>query len=116
MTDASMPASARSYGCTFGCGNPYDIIVIQVADSTTEMLCVPCFTRLALDVVKAITEEADPEVQAALAAWTEVADTIAPGPRGRQRGRNAPATIDDPDIIEQFSVFIDDDGEVLDVE
>jgi hypothetical protein len=77
-------------------------VFISVADGTTEFLCLPCFVKLASDLVHAVTS---PEAADVLAA---VADTqgieYAPVTRNtvRGRGHNAPATTDDPDLLDAF--------------
>lgn len=100
------PGTERSYGCTFGCGNPYDYVFIDVRSGTTEFLCLPCFIRLAHDMLTAVTEP-DP---ADMAKWLH---TIAPldptpmnGSKPRGRGHNAPATSDDPDLFDTFDAVI----------
>lgn len=80
----------RSYGCSFGCGNPYDYIVISVADATTEFLCLPCYVRLAVDMVAAVTDTGDPKVREAMAAIGGIDIGSTPGPKGKPRGKNAP--------------------------
>lgn len=49
--------------CAFSCGRPYDVIVVQVADNSTLMLCMPDFVSFAANVAKAMTEPDDPAVQ-----------------------------------------------------
>ena len=99
-------APARSYGCTFGCGNPYDYIVISAADGTTEFLCLPCYVRLAIDMIAAVTNADDPKVQEAMRALGDMPIDIAPRPSGKPRGKNAPATTDDPELFEAFDDVI----------
>ena len=100
----------RSYGCTFGCGNPYDYVFISVRDGTTEFLCMPCFIRLAHDILSAVTEP-DPEQ---VAKWLHV---IAPldqapmtGRKPRKGKHNAPATADDPELFGAYEdvITVDD--------
>ena len=97
----------RSYGCTFGCGNPYDYVFISVRDGTTEFLCLPCFVRLASDIVTAVTEP-DPEQ---VSKWLKTISPLAPTPMRansvRSGRKNAPATNDDPDLFETFDSRID---------
>jgi hypothetical protein len=97
----------RSYGCTFACGNPYDYVFISVRDGTTEFLCLPCFVRLASDMVAAVTEP-DPEQTA---KWLKTISPLAQAPmksNGVKRGRkNAPATSDDPELFDAFDSRID---------
>jgi len=58
---APVTPPVRSYGCTFGCGNPYNYIVTSVVDSTSDFLCIPCFLKLASQILDAF-EESDPEI------------------------------------------------------
>lgn len=99
--------TARSYGCTFACGNPYDYVFISVRDGTTEFLCLPCFIRLAHDMLAAVTEP-DPEQ---VAKWLKAISPLDQAPmksNGAKRGRkNAPATNDDPDLFDAFDSRID---------
>jgi hypothetical protein len=105
MSDSDVP-NMRSYGCTFGCGNPYDYVIVSVADNSVEMLCVPCYVRLAADMIAAITEPSDPGVMEALRAiGMDNAETV-PGPSGNPRGHNAPVGADDPAVFEAFNDVI----------
>jgi hypothetical protein len=99
----------RSYGCTFGCGNPYDVIVVSVADSTTELLCMPCFVKMASDVVEAITNPDSDAVQAAntMAGAYDMAPQTDLKVRGR--GHHAPATTQDPAVLAAFDDVITED-------
>jgi len=104
---ASIPE--RSYGCTFGCGNPYDYVFISVRDGTTEFLCLPCFVRLASDIVGAVTNP-DPEKEAAwLKAMSPLEHAHTTGTAPKPRGRNAPATNDDPELFDTFDGVITED-------
>lgn len=106
MSSTDHAQITRSYGCTFGCGNPYDIIVVTVSDGTTEMLCMPCFIKMATDMVRAFIDADDPEVRVALAAFTGTEQVPMSDNGIKPRGHNAPATSDDPDIIEAFDSVI----------
>jgi hypothetical protein len=111
VTSPEAAESPRSYGCTFGCGAPYDIIIIDVTDGVAHMLCVPCYIKLANDMISAMLNESDPETREALMLAIATRGEQAPGPSGRKRGKNAPATASDPDLIESFDAFssLDDD-------
>lgn len=113
MTDSNT-TEARSYGCTFACGNPYDFVVIDIRSGTTEFVCLPCFVRLAGDLVAAVTETNNPALAAALAydAGNPVAQ--APGPTGKRRGKNAPVTTIDPDLFDVFDAAMPDDVDAMD--
>jgi hypothetical protein len=105
-----MPAHAkvpeRSYGCTFGCGNPYDYVFISVRDGTTEFLCMPCFLRLAHDILSEVINP-DPERTASFLHKIAPFDTeAAPGGAPKPRGKNAPATTDDPELFDAFDGVI----------
>lgn len=102
-------APERSYGCTFGCGNPYDYVFISVRDGTTEFLCLPCFVRLAHDILSAVNEP-DPEQ---VAKWLHTISPLDQAPmsgRGVRKGRkNAPATSDDPELFDAYDSVITED-------
>lgn len=98
--------NSRSYGCSFACGNPYDYILVSVSDGTAEMLCMPCYVRLAIDMIAAVTETDNPAVQEALKAVNAIEIDTAPGPAGKSRGHNAPATADDADLFAAFEETI----------
>jgi hypothetical protein len=96
----------RSYGCSLGCGNPYDFIIVNVVDSETILACMPCYVKLAVDMVAAITSPDDPEIAAKLAMAGSVSQVPMNGSGVRKRGKNAPAEVDDPDIFEAFDSVI----------
>jgi hypothetical protein len=96
----------RSYGCSFGCGNPYDYIVVSVADGSTEFLCMPCYVKLATEIIEAVTNPDSEKVRAALADAGTIQQTVMNGPGPKRRGKNAPAGTEDPDLIEAFDSVI----------
>lgn len=106
MTPAPGAPPERSYGCTFGCGNPYDYVFVDVRSGTTEFLCLPCFVRLAHDMLQTVAEP-NPEKTAkwlhAIAPF-DTAPMTGNGPR--KRGHNAPATTDDPELFDAFEAVI----------
>lgn len=100
------PVTERSYGCSLGCGRPYDFIIIDVQSGTTEFPCVPCYLQLASDMLTAMLEPGNPDVQSALAAIGTVT-TVPMDGNGAKRGRrNAPANSEDPDLMEAFDSVI----------
>lgn len=96
----------RSYGCSYGCGNPYDYVIVSVSDSSTEFLCLPCFVRLATDLVAAVTDPAAGKVRDALTQTGYVDTGVVAGPVGKARGHNAPANTDDLDLITVYDDVI----------
>lgn len=100
---------ARSYGCSLGCGNPYDFVVVLVQDSTTQMLCTPCFVRTAADMLEAMTNMSDPEVQRRIAEAGAVEQVPMYGRQVAARGHEAPADTIDPDAIETFESYVLED-------
>ena len=98
--DPALPV--RSYGCTFGCGNPYDYIIISAADGQTEFLCMPCFVKLATDMIGALLDPDSPQVAEAIALARQESGEQVPGPSGQPRGRNAPATSGDSDLFAAY--------------
>lgn len=104
----------RSYGCSYGCGNPFDFVVTTVQDSSTLMVCTPCFVRTAMDMVAAIVNPDDPEIAARLAEAGAVESVPMNGRPVAARGHEAPVDSMDPDAIETFAGYVLDD-EVSDV-
>lgn len=103
MADAAME---RSYGCSYGCGNPYDFIFVSVSDGTTEFLCLPCFVKLAADMVEAALNPDVSHMAEALADMQSAEKAPMSNGKVRKRGKNAPATNDDPDLLEAFDSVI----------
>jgi hypothetical protein len=99
-------ATQRSYGCSYGCGNPYDYVIVSVADGTTEFLCIPCFLRLAENIIEAVINPANPEVIAAVAAVGTPEQAPMRNNTVRGRGKNAPVTSEDDDLIAAFDSVI----------
>lgn len=96
----------RSYGCSFGCGNPYDYVVVSVADSSTEFLCMPCYVKLATEIIEAVTNPDSETVRKAMAEAGQVQQTAMNGQGPKRRGKNAPAGTEDPDLITAFDSVI----------
>jgi hypothetical protein len=65
--------------------------------------------RLASDMVAAITESDNPDVAAKLSVVSGEVLESTPGPKGRTRGHNAPATTDDPDVFAAYDGVITED-------
>ena len=109
MTAPTPDTPVRSYGCSFGCGNPYDFIFVSVVDGTTEFLCLPCMVRLASDMVAAVTEPDNSALQVALAGAGQI--DAAPMSNGgvKKRGKNAPVTADDDDLLSAYEDVITED-------
>lgn len=61
MTESTL-AVACAHACAWGCGRKYDVIVVQVVDNSTLMLCLPDFVSFASNVAKAMTEPNNPDV------------------------------------------------------
>lgn len=104
----------RSYGCSLACGNPYDFVVVLVQDGTTQMLCTPCFVQTAADMLSAIVNPDDPEIQRRMSDVGPVEQVPMAGRQVAKRGHEAPADSFDPDAIETFAGYVLDD-EVNDV-
>lgn len=99
----------RSYGCSWGCGNPYDYVIINVADGTTEFLCLVCLLKLCQEMIGAVLNPDDPDVKAAMAEYASLERAPMTSGKVRKRGRNAPADIDDDDLIQAFDSRVTDD-------
>lgn len=78
------------------------MIVISVADGTTEFLCMPHFVETAAQVLTAITHPDDDDVMHAVAN-AGVADQVPMTGGGvKPPGHNAPATSDDDDLLAAY--------------
>ena len=99
----------RSYGCSYGCGNAYDVVVVMVQDGTTEFLCLPCFVRLASEVATALTDPENAKVIEALRQAGHMDGIPTPGPTAKAGRKNAPAGTDDPDLIAAYDDVVTED-------
>lgn len=109
MSELPPDTPHRSYGCSFGCGNPYDFIFVSVSDGTTEFLCLPCMVRLATDMVAAVTEPDNPTLLQALAGAGHVDSAPMANGGVKRRGKNAPVTADDDDLLSAYEDVITED-------
>lgn len=55
-------AAACLHSCQEGCGRTYDIVIIQVVDGSTNMMCIPCFMSFAHRIMTAMVEPENPAV------------------------------------------------------
>lgn len=110
MADDSTGMPERSFGCTYGCGNPFDVVLVMVQDGTTEFLCVPCFVQAAMTAVQAMTEAENPVIQEAVSVYLAAVGEQAPGPRPKPGRRNAPVTSDMPEGFGDFDESVPLDG------
>lgn len=99
----------RSYGCSWGCGNPYDYILISVAGGDAEFLCLVCMLKLMQDMIMAVLNPQDPAVRDAMNDTAGIEYAPMTSGRVRKRGKNAPADIDDDDLIDVFDSRIPED-------
>lgn len=111
MSSVDHAENPTSFGCTFGCGNAYDFVVVNVRDNSTEMLCAPCFCTLASNMIEAAVNPDNPTVVAAMALRQSIAADQVPGPTGRRGRRNPPATSHDPDLFAAYDPSADEDEE-----
>src|SRR5258707_13790362 len=107
VTNGTVPD--RSYGCSWGCGNPYDYIIISVADGTKEFMCLVCYMKLAQDMIMAVLNRQDRAAKAAMAALAGIEKAPMTSGRVRKRRKNARADIEDDDLITAFDSLIEDD-------
>jgi hypothetical protein len=99
----------RAYGCSLACGNPYDFVVILVQDGTTQFLCTPCFVHTAHDMLMAMADPGNSDVQRRMSEAGDVETVPMTQDFVMGRGHNAPAGVDDPDAIEAFAGFVLED-------
>lgn len=99
----------RSYGCSWGCGNPYDYVFVNVSDGTTEFLCLPCFLQLAEQLITAVVDPSNAIVQEAVAQMGNLDTAPMTGSKVKSRGKNAPVNAEDDDLIAAFDGIITED-------
>lgn len=106
MSEESEDVFERSYGCSFGCGNPYDFVLVDVASAETQFLCTMCFMRIASQMITAMVDANDPQVVEAMAYALQAPAEQVPGPRARKRGKNPPVGTTDPGVFEAYDGVI----------
>lgn len=103
--DNELPAPDRTYPCSYGCGNQIDVILTQVEDSTTLMLCMPCFILTAQQVLEAMVNPDNPDVKKRISdagAVNRATRGKAASSRAKKPEEQDP---DDPDYIAPFQGF-----------
>lgn len=66
---------ACTHACSFACGRKYDVVFVQVVDSSTLFLCIPCLVNFVHGIAKAMTEPDAPEVQEVISG-VSLEDTV----------------------------------------
>lgn len=99
----------RSYGCSLGCGNPYDFIVVTVQDGSTLFLCAPDFVKTGAEMLEAMTNPDSEFTQGRMAELDAVDTPPMDGPALPKRGHHAPVDTEDPDAIETFASYVLED-------
>lgn len=94
--------SKRSYGCQFGCGNPMDVVLTQILDNSTLILCIPCFVKVAIEIVDAMTGDVSTEVETARQELATMEQAPMSGSRARRGRHNAPVGTTSDDLIEAY--------------
>jgi hypothetical protein len=107
MSEELPQPPGRSYGCTFGCGRPYDFILVTVQDSSTEFLCMVCLITLSRDMINALADQGSNEMLAALAYAADEGNGQVPGPTAKPGRRNAPVGTEDDDTLSAFDSIIE---------
>lgn len=46
----------KNHDCQNGCGNVADVVVVNLDDSNADIVCMPCFLRLANDISQQFME------------------------------------------------------------
>lgn len=101
--------SPRSYGCQYGCGNSMDVILTQILDNSTLILCIPCFVKTAIEIVDAMTGDISPDVEAQRQELNAMEQAPMTGSRARRGRHNAPVGVDNEGLIEVYDTQITDD-------
>lgn len=67
MDDEEHTGEVCIHACSWGCGRKYDIILTQIVDASTLMLCIPCMLSFSRNVAQAMVEADSGEVREVLA-------------------------------------------------
>lgn len=102
MTEPLPEQPERSYGCSMGCGAPFDIVIISVQDASTLMLCIPCHLRLAMQLMESFVDGDSDQVQRMISEAGAAGDAAPFDGNVRRRGHNAPVNSDDAGLIEAY--------------
>lgn len=62
MTEQVAEAAACLHACQYGCGRPYDVIMVQVIDGSSSFLCIPCLMAWSHQIMTAMVEPENPQV------------------------------------------------------
>lgn len=101
MSD-NIEGTKRSYGCSYGCGNPYDFVVVPVADPTSTLcLCTPCMIRTSHDMVQGFIS-AQEEVDARIREMGTPEQVPMNGPGVKAGHGNAPVQAEEDDLFDEF--------------
>lgn len=107
MTEVS--GELRSYGCSYGCGNPYDFVVTTISDMSSLALCAVCFMRTAHDMMTAVMDPNNPEVQKRVAEAQLDNVVQFDAEHLKRRGHNAPVDASSQDAIDAFDGYVMED-------
>lgn len=99
----------RSYGCSFGCGRPFDYVLANVEDSEVLFLDVVCFLRLVKDMVDAMVDPEDGAIAYKLAKAGSVEHVPDNSDSVKPSGHNAPIGIGNDDAIEEYDGYVLED-------
>lgn len=102
MTELTKRQIKRSYGCSYGCGNPFDFMVVSNKDLSTLALCTPCFIQTAAQMLEAMTNPENSEVVRMLREAGDVDQVPFEDEEFEGKTRHAPVELDDPDAIAAF--------------
>jgi hypothetical protein len=103
---ASSERPERSYGCTYGCGAPYDYVLIDILSGETEFLDIRCFLQLAAEMLEAVVNPNSAKIKEAMAEFPPQDQTPMRDGGAKSRGHNAPATNEDPDLLAAYDSVI----------
>lgn len=114
--ETELPAPDRTYPCSYGCGNQIDVILTQVDDSTTLMLCIPCFVLTAQQVLEAMVNPESPDVKARIADAGPVDRATRARSASAKTKRPEDQDPSDPDYIAPFQGFDDPEDDDSDAQ
>ena len=69
-------AAACIHACQMACGRQYDVVIVQAVDGSCMFYCIPCFQQFAYQMMRAMVEPADAQIQEVVAG-ADLSDVVA---------------------------------------
>lgn len=97
MAEESQSGEACIHACSWACGRKYDVVLVQIIDGSTLMLCIPCLMSFSRNVMQAMVDADSVDVRdvTASADFTGVMLVTESDTPSSMRGFSDPEPADD---------------------